>query len=308
MMLRRPTGSRLAAGAAATVVAVTAVLVLPAPAHAAERKRAESAYDSESSKTATATCDPGEVVIGAGGRVKDGDGRVRLAAIIPTLTSVEVRADELSEGHDGSWSVVAFAVCESQASVSPTVEASQPGSSTATCDNGTVPSGTGFELPAGSVLTGLVPDAEGTGVTVRTPFQLIGGDGPVAYAICMEGERSSWGGIGPRYTRFEEPSPVDGSSPKTVTVSDWFDSAGMSGVGAEVTGPGPISRLGSGVFIDTMMPSDDLLTVKVQAVHRPSDDDVSTVPTRGRLVGTSVAGDEDDDWSVTGYGLDHQYY
>jgi hypothetical protein len=298
MMLRKSTGSRLAAGAATTVVAMAAALVLPAPAHAAGRHRAESAYDTTSSKTATATCDPGEVMVGAGGRIRDGEGGVALAAMIPTRNSVTVRGEALT-GHRDAWSVVAAAICypEPAEEYAPTIVVSPVGSRTAECPEGAGLFGTGFDLRGSELLTGLVPDPYHDSVTVRSPSLRLG-DPPVAYAICIPSSVAYMN---------HRTSLVNGASPKRVTVPVGDD---LTGAGAEITMVG--SSLGSplpisDVFIDTLMPSEDVTELSVQAVRRSSGSGASATPAGARFAGSSMAGDGDD-WSVTGYGVDHDIY
>ncbi|MBQ1023807.1 hypothetical protein [Micromonospora sp. C95] len=315
---RTRTRARWAVAATAVVVAVAATLVLPGAAHAAYRHRAESAHDTTSPKSVTATCGSGEVLIGAGGRIRNGNGGVRLAAIVPGATSVVVRGEAYPD-HAEPWSVLAAAICESDDGRTRVVEVSPAGSRTASCPAGLVLSGTGFDLPAGVPLAGLVPDVDGASVTVRTALTLIGAS-PVAYAVCVDGYRASWGGVGPHYKRFAATSPVGTSSPRTVTVqSEWeWEVPSLSGVGGEVTvlpdpaDPFPIAR--TDIFIDAMMPNDDGTRATVAAVQR-----AGTVTGRSVAGGAAAAGsglrsinrysaDDDPKWSVTGYSTDHDIY
>ena len=292
-------GSRLATIA---VVAVAAVLVVPAPVYGAGRERAQSAHDTDPSKAATANCPGGQVVIGAGGRIKGGDGGVILDAVIPRRTSVTVRGAAYPD-HDSSWSVIAAAVCELESSgPGVTIES---GTTTATCPNGTDLSGSGFDLPTGSVLTGLIPDPAVGDVTVRTPSIVIGGGGPTAYAVCVPELRPTYS------TRFEADSPHDASAPKSVTAGGVSDTSypHLSGVGATITwadhGPG-LSPIRSDVFIDTLMPTADLTGVVVEAVDRtpPSGSPGGSE----RSGGAPAVGPDDGQWSVTGYGINAYYY
>ncbi|WBB91204.1 hypothetical protein [Verrucosispora sp. WMMC514] len=310
------TRARRAAAATAAAVAVAATLVLPGTAHAAYRHRAESGYDTTSSKSVTATCGPGEVLIGAGGRIRNGNGGVRLAAIVPGATSVVVRGEAYPD-HTEPWSVIAAAICAPDDGTPRVVEISPPGSRTAACPADLVLSGTGFDLPAGVPLAGLVPDADGGGVTVRTAFQPVGA-GPVAYAVCVDGNRASWDGVGLRYKRFAATSPVGTSSPRMVTVQrEWEDEfPSMSGVGGEITVlPDPSDPFPAPVFdifIDAMMPNDDGTRVTVAAVQRAA-------VAAGRSVGGAAAAGnglrsldrhstDDTLWTVTGYSTDHDIY
>ncbi|GIJ31589.1 hypothetical protein [Micromonospora sediminimaris] len=314
--------SRCAVAAAAAVVAVAATLVLPGAAHAAYRHRAESGYDTTSPKSVTATCGADEVLIGAGGRIRNGNGGVRLAAIVPGATSVEVRGEAYPD-HAEPWSVIAAAICESDDGTARVVEVSPAGSQTASCPADLVLSGTGFDLPAGVPLAGLVPDADGASVTVRTAFHRIGAS-PVAYAVCVEGSRASWEDSGVfRYKRFATTSPVGTSSPRTVTVQrEWeWEFPSMSGVGGEITVlpslSNPFPAPASDIFIDAMMPNDDGTRVTVAAVQRAGTDTGRSVR-GGTPAGPSAADDElrtvpryltdDPKWMVTGYSTDHDIY
>ncbi|MEG3632704.1 hypothetical protein [Micromonospora palythoicola] len=311
------TRSRCSVAAAAAVVAVSAMLVLPGTAHAAYRHRAESAYDTTSSKSVTATCGPGEALIGAGGRIRNGNGGVRLAAIVPGPTSVVVRGEAYPD-HAEPWSVIAAAICAPDDGTPRVVEVSPAGSRTASCPTDLVLSGTGFDLPAGVPLAGLVPDADGGGVTVRTAFQPVGA-GPVAYAVCVDGNRASWDGVGLRYKRFATTSPVGTSSPRVVIVQrEWEDELpSMSGVGGEITvlpdPADPFPALVSDIFIDAMMPNDDGSQVTVAAVRR------ATAGAGRSVGGAAAAGNglrsldrhpaaDDTLWTVTGYSTDHDIY
>lgn len=317
--------SRSAVAAAAAVVAVAATLVLPGAAQAAYRHRTESAYDTTSPKSVTATCGSGEVLIGAGGRIRNGNGGVRLDAIVPGATSVVVRGEAYPD-HAEPWSVIAAAICGSDHGETRLVQVSPAGSRTASCPADLVVSGGGFDLPAGLPLAGLVPDADGGGVTVRTAYYPIGA-GPVAYAVCVEGNRASWGGVGARYKRFATTGPVGTSSPRTVTVQrEWeWEVPSLSGVGGEVTvlpdPSGPFPTPTSGIFIDTMMPNDDGTRVTVAAVHRAAAGLAGRSACGGEAAGASATGDDrrsvhpcpsdhDDDqlWMLTGYGTDHDIY
>jgi hypothetical protein len=314
-MVGRFTRVSMAAAVGMAAAGAVAGLAPPEPAHAAGRYRAESGYDSSSPKSVVATCPPGEVAIGGGARIKGGGGGVRLAALVPTGTSVEATGDALP-AQDGEWSVVAVAVCVPATMTTPTVVASPSGSRTATCPGDTVLSGTGFDLPAGVPLTGLVPDADGGAVTVQTAFQPFGGTGPVAYAVCVPGLRVSASAEGPRYRRWQKTSPSSGSARKVVVVRQdgpW-EFPSMSGAGADVTmaAGGPGLPVVASAFIDAIVPSADGSTVTVEAVRRP----VTTAAPAIRGTGPGAApvplpvptGDDDDDWSVIGYAVDHDIY
>lgn len=302
-MLGSSTGSRLAVGTAATVVAVVGALVLPTPAYAAHRQRAESARDTATSKTATAACLDGEVLIGAGGRINEGRGGVALTAVVPAQNSVTVRGDAFA-GHQGAWSVIAVAVCQTRSIGASGVVIGQPGSpSTATCADGARLRGTGFALPPGSVLTSLLPSLDEASVTVRTPAIPIGADPPVAYAICVHQLPVSH-----RLRDYQQTSPVDAAAAKSVTADrgSAYEFPQMSAVGGEVSWAdrSPVGR--PTVFLDTLMPGEDLSGVTVQAVRRPAGPTGRPVP--GRVGGAPPEDPADDQWSTTAHAIGDVYY
>jgi len=299
-MLGKATGSRSAAGAMIVVAALAAALVGAAPAQAADQERAESPYDTASPKTAVASCPNGQEVIGASGRIKDGDGGVRLSAIIPGQNTVTVRGEAFAD-HEGAWSVIARAVCAPPSDTLAQAATIESGPSTATCPSGTDLSGAGFDLGGGSVLTGLIPDSIAQTVTVRTPYILIG-SAPVAYAICVPE-------IPLFFTvQFEASSLTNTIAPKTVTTGGTppENFPPLTGVGGEINwihhGPGPtVAR--SDVFIDTLMLNADLTSMTMQAVDR-----TPPVPTAGRADSAALVADPEDEWSATAYADAPYYY
>jgi hypothetical protein len=273
------------------VAAGTVVGSSPAAASLpATREPATSSYDLEPSKEATATCPDGRALLGAGGRIVDGDGGVVLAAVVPDLGTASVTAQgEALPGHLEPWAVVAVAVCGWPPAVQELVR-SEPGSSTATCPGVTLPVGTGFELPgpAGEVLlTGLVPSLAEGSVTVRAVRPGAVGDRPVAYAICLAAGAE---------LHTSPPGGFDDSSPKSATVTGTGDP--MTGVGGRVEGAV------TDVFIDALLPATpDLGSAAVRAVRVRSG--------AGRLPAGLVApvGPSDEDWSLIGAGVEtHDYY
>jgi hypothetical protein len=287
--------------ATAVVAATVALVAVPVKAYAAtERNRVESAYNDDPSKTATATCDAGDVVIGAGARIINGGGAVVLAAMVPGATSVTARG-EADADYDQRWSVVAVAVCRPASQGTPQIVTSGAGSPTATCRNNTYLSGTGFELPDGSALTGLIPE-NGRTVTVRTAYILMGGGSPVAYAVCVPEAGD------PLFSmRWQATSPLSLGSPKLVTAREPADvdpHAVMSGVGGSIAYLGTLPIVHTGVFIDGLVPSDDLLSGTVEAVA--VDGGSAAARTAG---GAGLAsGPGPDAWSVTAYVQAADYY
>jgi hypothetical protein len=73
----------------------------------------KSSYNSTALKNVTVAC-PGTLrVIGAGGTIHYGEGRVKVDEIRPneTLTQVTVYASEDNDGTTGAWEVEAYAIC-----------------------------------------------------------------------------------------------------------------------------------------------------------------------------------------------------
>jgi hypothetical protein len=278
----------------ATVAAVA--LVVPAGRAVADtglaRYRAVSAHDTTRVKTATASCPDGQVVLGTGGRIIDGDGRVALAAVVPdaTLTSVTARGVALP-GDPAPWSVAAAAVC-GQANGSPARARSGPNVAVANCPDRKLALAGGFDLPAGTALAALVPATDNGGELVRAvPYQP--DNPPVAYAICVNGLGS---GTYHPSRLVTPPGRPDPSSPKTSVVPLPAYASAMTGVGGAIAGPtgGQVD----GVFLDTLMPTGDLSAVEVRAVAVPSS------------VAARTADDDPDPagWSLTGYGTAEVYY
>ncbi|HEX8626845.1 MAG TPA: hypothetical protein VF755_01580 [Catenuloplanes sp.] len=302
-MLGNAIGSRLAVGTATTVIAVVGALVLPTPAYAAYRQRAESPRDTTASKTATAACLGGEVLIGAGGRINDGQGGVALTAVVPAQNSVTVRGDALA-GHHGTWSVIAVAVCQSASIGAAGVVSGQLGSpSTATCADGARLRGTGFALPPGAVLTSLLPSLNDASVTVRTPAIPVGAAPPVAYAICVRQLPVSH-----RLRDYQRSSPVDAAAAQTVAADRGatYEFPQMSAVGGEVSWADRSPTDRPEVFLDTLMPDEDLSSVTVQAVRRPAGPTGRPVP--GRAGGAPPEDPAQDQWSTTAHAIGDVYY
>jgi hypothetical protein len=286
--------------ATAVVAASVALVAVPVKAYAAtERNRVESAYNEDESKTVTADCDPGDVVIGAGARIINGGGAVALAAMVPGATSVSARG-EAGSGYDEPWSVVAVAVCRPATQGTPQIITSGAGSTVATCPGGTYLSGTGFEIPDGTVLTGLIPE-NGRTVTVRTPYILIGGGSPVAYAVCVPEVGDPFFSM-----RWQAASGFSTASPRLVTARETGQEphAVMSGVGGSIAYFGSLPVVRSGVFLDALMPSDDLASGTVEAVTVAGADAAVRTAAGARL----ASAPDPDAWAVTAYVQAADYY
>jgi hypothetical protein len=72
-----------------------------------------SGYSSASTRTWTVNCPAGKKVIGAGGTIFEGEGRVKIDEIRPnaSLDQVTVTASEDQDGTTAAWSVQAYAIC-----------------------------------------------------------------------------------------------------------------------------------------------------------------------------------------------------
>jgi hypothetical protein len=218
---------------------------------------------------------------------------------VPGATSVTARG-EAGSGYDEPWSVVAVAVCRPAAEGTPRITTSGAGSTVATCPTGTYLSGTGFELPDATVLTGLIPE-NGRTVTVRTPYLVIGGGAPVAYAVCVPEAGDPFFSM-----RWQATSPFSPASPRLVTARETGQEphAVMSGVGGSIAFFGTLPAVHAGVFIDALMPSDDLSSGTVEAVARGGADPI--VRTAGAARGASAP--DSDAWAVTAYVQAADYY
>ncbi|WP_438017439.1 hypothetical protein WMF18_42875 [Sorangium sp. So ce315] len=75
--------------------------------------KADSASSSSASRTWTVSCPSGKKVVGAGGTIMYGDGRVKIDEIRPneTLDQVTVTASEDQDGTSSNWLLRAYAVC-----------------------------------------------------------------------------------------------------------------------------------------------------------------------------------------------------
>jgi hypothetical protein len=241
-------------------------------------------------RTAVADCPLGQVMLGAGGRIVDGHGAVVLSAVVPdqALGSVTVRG-EARPGYAGDWMVRATAVCAevpSGVDVRLVPSGVQPG--VATCPAGTRVTGTGFRLPPGGYLTGLVPSADLTRVTVGS-----GGSAsdPVAYAICVTS-----GGPGTFHVDRHSSGPTwfDGLSPKAIATDD-VPVGTVSGAGAEIVGSVP------GIFLDAVTPTADLRAAYAHATAP------AAAPAAARLAADDPGG-SGDAWALVAYDVSAYYY
>jgi hypothetical protein len=143
--------------AAIALAVVTALLVVTASeANAIIVTRvSRTSASTSNNKSVTATCPDDQHLIGTGGRVIGGGGRVLITDIVPSssLRSVTVAGGE-NGVYLGSWEVVAVAVCSSAASSLSRVSATSQGngtsdspkSATVSCQDGEVALGMGYQI------------------------------------------------------------------------------------------------------------------------------------------------------------------
>lgn len=287
-------GRRLSAAVAVMVLGTAGVVVGPVGTARAGgspvRVEESSGPGIATEKSATVSC-PGEAtVVAPGARVVGGGGAVVLTSMAPDpeLTSVTVTARARS-GFQGSWSVLAMAVCDLgvPAPVVAPQTVSFSSSVTATCPDGARLTGTGFRVHGdvdhvfvngvafGPQLRQLSVQTGGTG----TPLSL------TAVAIC-KGGMISW-------DRVEGVRAFDGTWPVTAVASDTSNDR-MYGVGAVVQSEHP-------VFLSALVPDPDNDRAIAEAVR------ASTLP--GQLQARvdrggsgPVATENGDDGSLTVFG------
>jgi hypothetical protein len=148
----------------------------------------------------TVNCPSGTRVIGAGGTILDGEGRVKIDEIAPSaaLDQVTVTASEDQDGTSESWSVRAYAVCSLAPSGLVRVTAVTPNgwdgtSVIARCPSGKRLLGLGGGVSATDLhalrVYGLIPSSSLTSATTRaiTKGSTAGVTGEVrSYAICAD--------------------------------------------------------------------------------------------------------------------------
>ena len=131
---------------------VTAYAICAIPVAGLEAKVSTSATDSYGSKQVTPDCSPGKEVIGYGGELIGGAGRL-LARLGPAgdPASTIISAVEDGDGTATNWSLRAYAICAATAeriqAVNTTISASK--SKTATCTEGKTVTGGGGEIVGG---------------------------------------------------------------------------------------------------------------------------------------------------------------
>jgi hypothetical protein len=133
--------------------------------HGSSTTSSRESISSSNDKPVTVTCPAGKVVLGTGGSITGGHGNVVIDAIVPTETTVTVRASEVDFGYAARWTVRAYAVCgdepggreiESRA----TNPSSEDKGGNAPCDPGKVVFGAGFDLEeaaGGTFIDDLIP-------------------------------------------------------------------------------------------------------------------------------------------------------
>jgi hypothetical protein len=134
--------------------AVSAVVGPAAPAHALPPSlvTASSGFGSPVFAVAVATCPAGTALVGAGGRIANGNGNVVMTDVIPNVAAGTVTVWGHENGaYGGMWETLAFAICDAQITgvVRVTVQSANNSldkNLTATCPAGTTLTGLGYEL------------------------------------------------------------------------------------------------------------------------------------------------------------------
>jgi hypothetical protein len=92
---------------------MTAYAICSIPLAGLEVAESGSSYDTTSTRTWSVSCPSGKKVIGAGGTIWQGEGRVKIDEIRPneSLDQVTVTASEDQDGTSSGWSLRAYAVC-----------------------------------------------------------------------------------------------------------------------------------------------------------------------------------------------------
>jgi hypothetical protein len=163
-----------------------------------------SSYNSIAMKNVTVGCPSTLRVIGAGGTIHFGNGRVKIDEIRPNegLTQVTVYASEDNDGTTSAWEVEAYAICAvgpaglvrvttaaSRAWDGREVVARCPGEKRLIGVGG----GTDSLTPTALRVVQILPSSDLRFVTVRAGIRTVGGSAPSiagdvkAYAICADG-------------------------------------------------------------------------------------------------------------------------
>lgn len=276
---------------AVVVTSALAGLMVPArPAYADAvpvRYQATGAYNPVGAKSVAVRCPAGTSVLGTGGEVNGGGGKVVLTGIVPdtALTTVTVSAVARTGQPDG-WSITAYAVCRAPGLYEPVRVASSGllWNASATCPVGKQVTGAGFAIlnaTGSAFLDRLKPSTGLTHVDVHARGVAIGADNLMAYAICAvpvdqaertEATADSEGGASTSAVA-GQPLYAPGGTSRTYTV------------GGEITGGGQ-------VHLDALVPNPALDTARARAVVAPAPPAAGT---------TFVA--LDDAYSVTAFGL-----
>jgi hypothetical protein len=227
-------------------VVAAATLVVPAVAAYAVpgqyRVSAVSPNNIVSPKNVTATCNAGDRLIGAGGRINGGGGEVVLARIIPNvgLTAVTVHGIEHTMQFVG-WEVEAFAICDpnppanlTRVAFSTALNNVNGKTAVANCPAGRALYGGGYELADG--FGQVFPDdvrpslaANSMTITAFDDPGFAGNWGVTSYAIC--------GNPPPNGNSLQiHVSASNTVSPKTESTPACPFGQALTGLGGEITG------------------------------------------------------------------------
>ena len=284
-------GRRTAAGAVAVALGTAGLVVVPhGVAHAGGLApvRVEEVDDSDSeTKIVVAECtETMGSVFAAGARVVNGNGGVVLTAMVPNpeLTSVTVTATART-GHQGNWSLMAFAICDRSGTPPVRRAATVESASTAevSCPDDTRLVGTGFRFEGSVDQTYVDEVAFGAGlggVRVHT-----GGAAPeslTAFGVCKEPTQLT----GLPGVRVEASSVHDGTWPKLAVTDDPDPTQHMYGIGASVVGSG-------GFFLSALVPSLNLRLAGAEAAQASPLPGAAVAADAGRAGVAGAGADEE---------------
>jgi hypothetical protein len=223
-----------------------------------ERVTTTTAADSSAGERVAAKCPAGKRVVGGGGEVIDGAGRVVLQRLQPKQTATDDRfvtgAHEVEEGYDGDWQLTAYALCSDPLSGQQVVgQDAEPTTSDplqsllALCPGTQTQVGFGGRIRGGAGqvrMTDLFLFFDPPSVTfIRAQEDANGFDGlwnVGSYAVCADG--------GTGFVTVAASSPAD-SEDKSATV-DCPAGTQVHSAGAQLTGSGVSSVVIDEVSID----------------------------------------------------------
>jgi hypothetical protein len=178
---------------------MTAYAMCATPPPGLEFVEVAGSSSSSATRTTTAQCPGGKRVIGAGGTITGGNGRIKVDEIRPNegLTQVTVTASEDQDGTSASWRLRAYAICANPPAGLVRVTTTAPSGWDGRTVRATCPSekvllsasgGVDVNLPTTMRVYDMIPTYEDATVRVTTKGDSGGASGEVrAYAICADG-------------------------------------------------------------------------------------------------------------------------